>query len=173
MGNLCGMVATLAAVSISHQMGRPPLVSVAAGLILGVLVFHFTGLFANAQMRKQLAEVAPPEPRFFVGFATAGYQGALDPHEDVGWLSLQPDKLAYVGEKFVFDVGRSQLDGLRTGAGIHSLVGGGWIVLEGSRDRQRFVLRFESRETDRVFGLHRANLALRQAISTWLNAPPR
>lgn len=174
MGNAVGMIAALLALAGLLRF-QPPLLALPAALLVGLVVFHFTGLWDNAKMREALRERYRAEPlwedghRFFVGFASASYEGLLDPHQDVGWLLLTGSRLVFLGDRFQFDFALTDIYRLERGFSAHTLLGSGWQLLRGAREKREFVLRFESRDADRVFGLCAANRHLERALRAWLD----
>jgi hypothetical protein len=179
MGNLIGMAAMAIVVVAGFGLGygstfgeKAAIVLVA--LVVGLIVFHYTGLFQNARMRTAMAKRAERLPewegaeRFFVGYATRGYAGALDPHEDVGWLLLSPDELVFEGERYRFRYPRRGIGRVGRSFGVHSLVGVSWVsAIAVADDGAAASLRFESRDADHIFSLRRANLRLRKSLQVW------
>lgn len=63
------------------------------------IAVNFLGLYQNKRMRREMQQrlrAARPtvtSRRFFVGAATPKHTGYLDPHEDVGFLILHPERI--------------------------------------------------------------------------------
>ena len=75
---------------------------VALGVILGWLATNWFGAMPNRAMRGQLERILKVKGEdlgsatWFVGFATPRYSSALDPHEDVGFLLLEPTRIRFL-----------------------------------------------------------------------------
>jgi hypothetical protein len=121
----------------------------AASIVIGVIAVNLFGLFQNAQMRTELEGLRPAAEAkyFFVGFAKPGSLGVLDPHDDIGWLILRPDKLAFVGERGHYEISASEVRRIRFRRNVHSIFGlGRWICIEGKRDSKDIRMMVEPRE---------------------------
>lgn len=118
-------------------------------LVSGWLAVDFFGLFQNRAMRKEMTmrlryeRSNPPYQRYFVGMATPVFRGVLDPHEDVGFLLLHPDKIEFFGERLRVEIARDEVVGVRARPNVHTFIGlGRWVSIEaktGSRDARLLV----------------------------------
>lgn len=177
MGNVLPLVLSVPflvlAVQRAAEFGPDPLVWRYAALFLGIGwgMTAFFGYLGNGSLQEGLAvqrhAVAPFEkrPRWFVGLATPGFKSALDPHEDVGFLILHPEKMEIFGERVRLPILRSQIRAIRRRPNIHSwLFLGGWISIEGEREGQPFRILIEPRMSPAV--LLNA-LARRRLLAEW------
>lgn len=109
-----------------------------------------------------------PEPRMFVGMATAGFSSVWDPHEDVGFLIVERETLRFVGESKRFELSRSAIKSARLAPNAHSWLGlGGWVALNGIVDNKPIQLLLEPRDRDNLLANRRLRPALRAALDQW------
>lgn len=127
--------------------------------VLGWLSTNFLGLSGNGWMKRQMEtrfrslREGEDFPRFFVGFARPDYKGALDPHEDVGFLVLRPDALEFWGSELKFEMPWRYVKEVRTRANIHTLLGlGGWVSIEGEVGGKAVRMLVEPRERGTHWG---------------------
>ena len=86
------------------------------------------------------------EPSWFVGLGKPGAFGALDPHQDLGFLILTKDALEYVGEISRYTIPFAEIERLGFKRNAHTLLGlGRWIAIEGKHDGRLFMLLVEPR----------------------------
>lgn len=91
--------------------------------------------YANGRMRSEIArrldrESPGPKEAVFVGYASLGYRGALDPHEDVGFLIVRPGEVEFYGDGVRLRMPWGPDCAVERSGNVHSLVGlGGWVVL--------------------------------------------
>lgn len=155
------------------------LAGVFASLTVGTwAMFDRFGMFQNAEMRRslraRLSALPEPPPRgrtWFVGMATQAHFGWLDTDEDVGYLSLYPDRLVYVGDRYHLAVPREQVLSVeRRPVPFYSLIGYYWTVVR-FQDAERGEpnsVRLLSREVDRVLTQQRdANRDLWDGVQIW------
>jgi hypothetical protein len=136
---------------------------------------NFLGLFQNEAMKREIARklrLGPPsEPpeRFFVGFARPAFVGLLDPHEDVGFLFLHPDRLEFRGDGQDAMLARDQILGVRFRPNIHTVVGlGRWVSVEGTAEGKPVRLLVEPRERRTLLGNLKFSRILRDRLDSWL-----
>ena len=123
------------------------------GLGLGWVAVNFSGLFVNRRMQLELQrrlefrrELVGSE-RWFVGFATPRYAGALDAHEDVGFLVLEKDEVRFVSDTRKIVLPRSQIRRVCLRPNVHTMLGlGAWVSIEGVADDRPVRLLVEPRE---------------------------
>jgi hypothetical protein len=135
---------------VMFQRGQTTLsvVCFAASIIVGIFAVNLLGLFQN---RRMLSELRPlvhgrPEPAWFVGVGKPGGVGALDPHQDLGFLLLTQNAIEYIGETARYLIPYSDVIGVGFRMNAHSLLGlGRWVAVEGKHDGKPFVLLFEPR----------------------------
>lgn len=125
-----------------------PIALACLGPVLTWLAMNFWGLFENARMKREMetrwktAHRPDPIRRYFVGMATPAHSGMLDPHEDVGWLAVYPEKLEFFGDRFRTIVEREKVDQVSWRPNAHSLVFlGGFCAVEGAGFRICFEMR--------------------------------
>jgi hypothetical protein len=71
-----------------------------AATVLGWLSVNFWGLFENRKMKLQLGRILEARGILvrdapFIGIATPRYSSMVDPHEDVGFLFVHPERLEF------------------------------------------------------------------------------
>jgi len=153
-------------------------VLVLAGTVLAWLAVNWLGLWGNAAIRKdldaKLSRMGKPieGEAYFVGFASPGYSGALDPHEDVGYLLLFPDRLEFRSETRTVILPRDHVQRVGFRPNAHSLVGmGRWISVEGATEGRRVRLQVEPRERNTLWGNLAYGKGLRHRLQQWLAVP--
>jgi hypothetical protein len=137
------------------------------------------GLFANQHMKKQLNHILVaqgndlPKDRWFVGFATPKYSSTLDPHEDVGFLFLLPDRLKFVSETRLVEVMKSDIREVRFRPNVHTLLlAGRWISLEGEVADKAVRLLLELRDHRTLLKNFRASGAVLATLEAWRKKSP-
>jgi len=109
----------------------------------------------------------------FVGFATPAYKGLFDPHEDVGFLILHPDRLEFFGDSQQVTVRREHIERVRLRPNIHSwLFLGGWVSVEGTRKGAPIRLLIEARESSAQIVNALRRRPLRDRLQRWLEETP-
>jgi hypothetical protein len=107
--------------------------------------------------------------RWFVGAARPAYRGVLDPHEDVGFLLVYPERLEFFGGHLELSMSRAEARRVRQAANPHTWLGlGGWVKIDGERDGRNVALLLESREKTTLFGNRAHNRALERRLTAWL-----
>lgn len=143
------------AVQVALREGPSPTMWLALGVffVTGWVATAVFGLVGNADMRNEvgakLHEMRPFDPteRVFVGVARPGFRGALDPHEDVGFLVLHPTKLEFVGTQLTFELQKASVQRVRLRMNAHTWIGmGGWVSVEGEEGGRPVRLVMEPRE---------------------------
>ena len=130
----------------------PGILILTAGQIGGWLALNAWGMAGNRAMRNTLtrryAKNLPAEPTdcWFVGAATPSYVGLLDPHQDVGFLVIEPDRLRFLGDSMAIDLERERVTQIRLRSNVHSVLGlGRWVSVEGQLDGKPIRLLIEPR----------------------------
>ncbi|MEO7454590.1 MAG: hypothetical protein ABIV13_07495 [Fimbriimonadales bacterium] len=119
-----------------------------ASIVIGVFSVNLLGLFQNRKMRSELKPLihGRPEPSWFVGIGKQGGVGALDPHQDIGFLLLTTKALEYIGEEARYTIPYADIVGVGFKMNAHSLLGlGRWVAIEGKHDGKPFALLVEPR----------------------------
>lgn len=140
-----------------YRVDRPwdttPLGLILAFPIVGWIAVNLTGLWSNqtmeAQLLRRLGRKYPSERMnmVFVGAAKPGFQGLLDPHQDVGFLIFHEDRLEYFGEKLSAEIPHDQLIQVCFRRNIHSaLLLGRWIAIQYLDGGNQQELRIEPRK---------------------------
>lgn len=144
-------------------------------LPLGLVAVNFLGLYQNRLMKKEMdlrlrgSRPRLPYRRYFVGMATPTFRGLLDPHEDVGFLLLHPDKVEFFGEKIRIELARSEIVGVRFRPNVHSLIGlGRWVSLEAMVEGKPGRLLVEIRERPTLLGNLLMSRTLLKKVAKWL-----
>lgn len=185
IGNLIPMLfwlpltgAGVAWMAVRAELTGPGLWLIGAGTVLGWLALNQFGFFENGKMRRTLErtlrdrEEEIPADRNFVGFATPRYAGTVDPHEDVGFFFLLPDRAVFLSETRRVEVERSQVTEVRFRPNVHTVVGlGGWISLEGIAEGRPIRMMIEPRDRKTLLGNMRRRKALLSKIRRWLKLP--
>jgi len=128
--------------------------SVAAGVcfglsvVFGLFAVNLLGLFQNRTMHAELKPLVHGrgEPLWFVGIGKPGAVGALDPHEDLGFLLLTANGVEFVGEMSRYQIPYIDIFAVSFSMNAHSLLGlGRWVAIEGRHDGKKFRLLVEPR----------------------------
>ncbi|MFW5696967.1 MAG: hypothetical protein ACOCX1_00225, partial [Fimbriimonadaceae bacterium] len=116
LGNLVplalGLILAVLAFFLADLQRGDSFVELIGNLVIATLTFmvatwlftNLLGQFENGAMRHELIRFSIKRrepcrsPHYFVGFASPGYRNALDPHEDVGFIYLKPDRLEFFGD---------------------------------------------------------------------------
>lgn len=145
-----------------------------AAMWLGV---NFLGLFRNGSMRRALllrlkASVYDlPDDPIFVGFARPAFKSMLDPHEDIGFVLLYPDRIEFFGDKDRITLAKSCLNSVRLRPNPHSWAFlGGWVSVEGIMAGEPVRMLLEPRERSTLWGNRRLRRTLKERIEAWLAA---
>jgi len=119
-----------------------------ASIVIGIFAVNLLGLFQNRRMHAELKPLihGRPEPNWFVGVGKPGGVGALDPHQDIGFLLLSHSGVEYVGESARYTIPYAEIIGVGYKVNAHSLLGlGRWVAIEGKHDGKPFMLLVEPR----------------------------
>lgn len=182
MGNLIPAVIGVPPVAFGLHVMRSTLVVfgtglvwMGGGLVATWLAVNFLGLFANRKIRTELGMrlrgrlAGTLAGAHFVGCATPAFTGWLDPHEDIGFLFLDRDRLAFLGDSLELVVMKRDVCVVRFRPNVHTLVGlGRWISVEGVASGKPVRLLLEPREKPTLWGNLRYSNRLRAAIEDWL-----
>lgn len=172
MSNLvpaCVFVPLFAAGLMFYQRGWtwPALLCFALTPVAGWFAVNYLGLFANRQMMQELSH-AKSENSIFVGFARPGSIGILDAHEDVGWLTVLPDKIQFAGERHKAEMLRNEIIGIRTRPNVHSILGlGRWVSIEGKRDGREIRMMVEPRQESSLIANKRLGNRMLTQLRAW------
>lgn len=160
------------------QLIGPGLWLLVASTVLGWLSINQFGFFENRKMRVQLEKLLQREGRdfkgdkTFVGFATPKFSSMLDAHEDVGFLRLLPDKIAFVSEARNIEVLKGDITGVRFRSNVHSVLGlGRWVSIEGKVGEQPIRLLVEPRERPTLLGNRLYSSKLQVKLANWITPP--
>lgn len=167
----------------------PGLAIAALGPVLGWFCMNLFGLFQNEAMKARLARqllseaalkqeslqgsAQPSERPLFVGMARPGYTSVVDPHEDLGFLILHPERVEFRGEKYKISLSREQVSQIARRPNAHTYLGlGGWISLEGVSDGKPVRLQIEPRERSTLRGNVNLSRSLHRRLQAWLDGAP-
>ena len=145
-----------------------------ASVVVGWLAMNFLALagnqFMRRQLRRELNEVHPlSSEAIFVGYARPGFRSALDPHEDLGFLTLEPNHLMFVGEIYRFTLPRHTVSRVTFRMNPHTLVGlGRFVRVTGLIDGRPTDVLLEPREKLTLLGNLRAGTRLAKQIRGWV-----
>lgn len=147
---------------------------IAGTLVLGWMAVNVLGLTGNRVMKKEMLRRLMAErgdtssPRWFVGFARPKFRGLLDPHEDVGWLILESDRIVYWGESRRIELHRDQIVRVHVRPNIHTIVGlGRWVAVEAVLDGRPARLLIEPREFPMLVQNLWLSGRIRREIEAW------
>jgi hypothetical protein len=152
---------------------------VALGVAAMWVAVNFLGLFKNDSMKRALhrrmqAILSPgeiPDDPVFVGFARPAYSSAIDPHEDVGFLLLHPEKIEFFGDGRRIELLKKSIVGVQLRPNPHSWAFlGGWVSVEGIVDGAPVRMLFEPREKNTLLGNRALRKALKSRLETWLKS---
>jgi hypothetical protein len=153
-----------------------PLYFLIAATIAGWVAVNFLGLYQNSRMKRQLQLILESkgdsiEDGPFVGFATPRYSSMIDPHEDVGYLRLFPDRISIATETQTVEMLRSSITRIRFRMNVHTIIGlGRWVSVEGESEGKRIRLLIEPREKSTLLGNLRYSTLLAQRLRRWLKS---
>ncbi len=119
-----------------------------SSVVFGLFAVNLLGLFQNRIMRAELKPLVHGrrEPLWFVGIGKPGAVGALDPHEDLGFLLLTQSGVEFIGELSHYQIPYTNIFSVSFSMNAHSLLGlGRWIAIEGRHDGKKFRLLVEPR----------------------------
>lgn len=141
------------------------------------LAVNFLGLWGNEGMKRTLRNrmraslhpnEIPPEP-FFAGFARPTYRSVLDPHEDIGFILLHPDRIEFFGDHDRITLAKANIASVRLRPNPHSwALLGGWVSVEGVLDGQKVRMYFEPRECRTLLGNRALRGSLLRRLRKWL-----
>jgi hypothetical protein len=138
------------------------------------MAVNVLGLTGNRFMKKEMLHRLNAErgdsdsKKWFVGFARPKFRGLLDPHEDVGWLILESDRIVYWGEARRIELHRDQIVRVHVRANIHTLVGlGRWVAVEAVLDGRPARLLIEPREFPMLIQNLWLSGRIRREIEAW------
>jgi hypothetical protein len=143
-----------------------------AAIVCGYFALNTWGLFQNSQMRSEMRKrVKAPPYAIFVGIATPGFASAIDPHEDVGFLWVEDQKLIVAGELYSIVIDRVDVAKVSFSPNVHTILGlGGWSVIDGAIGNDPFKLKIEPRQKDTLFGNVGVAKKLRASLRAWLES---
>jgi len=167
------LVAGLVVMAKQRDPLGPGLWLLVAGTVIGWLAVNRWGLFENERMKRQLelmmrAKGTLPSDAIFMGLATPKFSSALDPHEDVGFLTISSENLRFVSETREIDVPASSVTSVHFSPNVHSLLfRGRWIAVEGEMDGKPIRLLLEPRKYKTLLANRREGKALLAKLAQW------
>ena len=142
--------------------------------IVGWVTLNFFGFYQNGYMRRELLRrlglfgSKDQAKQFFVGVARPKFRSSLDPHEDVGFLVLKPDRLEFIGESVQVTFEKKDIRRIRTRANPHTWVFlGRWISIEGEAAGTPVRLLIEPREKATLLGNLLYSEKLKDELTAW------
>jgi len=147
------------------------IVCMGVSLIVGVLAVNRFGLFQNAQMMREMQQLLGrvPVTELFVGLGRPGSVGILDPHDDLGWLIVHPEKLEFIGEKGRYEIGKGEVIGVRYRPNVHSVLRlGRWVSVEAKRGGKPLRMLIEPRNRPTHLQNRAESARLFSALQEWL-----
>lgn len=144
--------------------------------VIGWVITNFFGLIGNQKMKREMEHRMKAEgewddhERYFVGFARPNYKGLLDPHEDVGFLVLENEKIEFKGSVQKFSLPTFAIEKVRFRSNIHSWVGlGRWVSIEATLDEKPIRLLVEPREKKTLIGNRTFSKKMKNEILRYLH----
>src|SRR5579862_2164119 len=143
----------------SGQVGAKGFWIFAMSPLVGWLAMNYFGLHKNELLKAEVMNrIVATRPDIkatlcFVGVATPKYASLLDPHEDVGYLILHPDRIEFFGDHLNLSIAKHEISGVDYRANPHSILGlGRWISVEGIIGDSRIRFEIEPRERKTLLG---------------------
>jgi hypothetical protein len=178
MGNLlpalCAAPFAATGFWLLHKYGYayPPVgVSMLSAIVAGFLGLNWFGYFGNAEMREAMvAKLGEPPPHsLFVGFSRPGQMDWLDPHEDIGFLTVEPQALRVQGERLRIAINRTSVTSIELAPNAHTLLGlGGFVRIDAlDAEKKPTILLIETREEPTLFDNKRRRKQLRDRLRAW------
>lgn len=150
---------------------------VVGSVVLMWLLVNFVGAFENPRLKREMRrriqakEIKLDESAIFVGFARPAYAGLLDPHEDIGFLSLNSRSASFYGETIELEVSIDEIERVRYRFNPHALAGlGKWVSIEGKSGNTPFRMLIEPREKKTLLGNLFYSKSVKKQIEAWLKA---
>lgn len=137
-----------------HHFGIPSLTWLLLGVLTPAVALNWLALVGNEALKSDFYARHSrafihdsTEQSLFFGAATEGFKSWLDPHEDIGFLTLSDRSIHFYGEKLHFEIKGMDIKGLGWKANPHSLLGlGGFISLTWSQGHEIKTTYLESRD---------------------------
>jgi hypothetical protein len=141
------------------------------------LLVNIAGAFENPRLKRELLrrieakEIKLNGNAVFVGFARPSYTGLLDPHEDIGFLSLNEGSASFHGETVDLVVSADEIEKVRYRFNAHTLAClGRWVSIEGKSGNTPFRMLVEPREKRTLIGNMLFAKSVKKQIEAWLKA---
>lgn len=178
-----GLILAALAYFLADLQRGDSFVEMIGNLVIATLTFvvstwlftNLLGQFENGAMRHELIRSSIKRrepcrsPHYFVGFASPGYRNALDPHEDVGFIYLKPERLEFFGDANEVSIPRDSVSQVRFRPSPHTYVGlGRWICVEGEIKGRKIRLLIEPRERPTLLGNFIFSNRLKKEIEAWV-----
>jgi hypothetical protein len=134
------------------------------------LATNFLALAGNGSLKRRMAHMAPAAgvAKWFVGFSPPGHVGWLDPHADVGFFAIHPDRIEFVGSATRVSLRKNEVVLARFRPNVHSWLGlGRWVSVEGTSQGRPVRLLVEPREKATLLGNRAESGRLLRAVRDW------
>lgn len=168
------VVATLPKPGDAPSAGiRSTIAALAAFVVVSWISTNQLGLWRNTVMRRELSTLLqPPAGSIFVGFASPKFKSLLDPHEDLGFLILEPGAVRFLGERREARLDRSEVREIDYAPSTHTWLGlGRWVRVRGEVQGKPVALRFEPREASTLLGNLRRTKKIAAMLRQWKDGP--
>ena len=110
--------------------------------------------------------------KYLVGFARPSYRGLLDPHEDIGFLLIHPDRLEFFGDRIRVELDRKDVKTVGFRPNPHTwLFLGRWVSIEGETQGKPVRLLIEPRERATLIGNMKLGSKVHAQVRQWINHP--
>jgi hypothetical protein len=161
-------------VQLAHQGAElVAAASLAAFPAVTWLATNFLALVGNRSLKEELIRRTPGQggQRWFVGFSPPGRAGWLDPHSDVGFFVIHPDRVEFLGSETQVALKRAEVTMAQFRPNPHSWLGlGRWVSIEGTSLGRPVRLLIEPREKPTLLGNKAESGRLLQAVRDWHRA---
>ncbi len=137
----------------THVLIGKDLIFLAIGVLLPTLFLNWLAMVGNKSIKtsfyaRHSRAFHKPDAldSFFCGMAWPEFSSLLDPHQDVGYLTLDKGEVHYFGEQFRFQIEIKDISSIRWKKNPHSFLGlGGFLAITWSDQGKTEVVFLESR----------------------------
>lgn len=143
----------------------PALISFGVAFIAALGVLNWYGLYDNESMRQTLDDrLHPASGSQFVGVARPDWRDWLDPHEDLGFLVVEPEQLTVLGEKRNYVIERKDVLEIGFRGNPHAWIGLGGFIVVRSEDQ---TLLIEPRSKRSLLANKQTRKELKRQLEAW------
>ncbi len=183
MGNLLpgilsvpALVGGLILFRLDDPFNSLPLLLMFGSSVVGWLLINCLGLYDNSTMRTELGRRldrdlgAEPRRQIFIGYSKPKFRSILDPHENVGFLIIEPDKWILFGEQAKRIILTKDILEVSWRKNTHSsILLGGFLRLDYRDSTGIQTVNIESREKGTLLANRKVTRALVKEFSPMFN----